>query len=98
MNIISSMNSAHKICACLVDIDRADLVDDSKLRRHNNTKSSINFGNNKIEYVSDMMDNQKRYESTYESMHESEPIHSKAQRSDYLSMTIIDPFHAFLTM
>ena len=46
--------------AALKLIDRSELVDDSKLRRHNNTKSSINFGNNKIDYISDVMENQRR--------------------------------------
>lgn len=60
--------------AALKNIDRADLVDDSKQRRHNNTKSSINFGNNKIEYVSDMMDNQRRCQVTVD------PVERDAQK------------------
>lgn len=49
------------------EIDRGSLLEDMRSRKINNTKSSIHFGNNAVDYISDMKDNQRRCQADIDS-------------------------------
>jgi hypothetical protein len=56
----TTASALQETAAAIRSIDRSAICEDMRSRKINNTKSSINFGSNKIDYVSDMMDNQRK--------------------------------------